>query len=217
MHYIIYKITNRLNGKIYIGKHQTNDDMDDYLGSGTLLKRAMEKYGHEHFEKEILCRCRTETEMNEMEAKIVDEDFVARDDTYNIMLGGCGGWDYIRQNKLFLTDKFYLACDKNWEIGRQRLSQLRLDPKFRATMDEKSHLGILKLYADGYTHPWAGRKHTSETIEKMRTAKIGKYDGNKNPMFGKMWINDGTSSTRINKTDPIPHGYKKGRLPKMSS
>jgi len=52
---IIYKTTNTINGKIYVGKH--NKDNDDYLGSGKLLKRAMKKYGKEYFCLEILERC----------------------------------------------------------------------------------------------------------------------------------------------------------------
>ena len=54
MHYIIYQITNTVNGKIYIGKHQTTDVNDSYMGSGKLLKAAINKYGLAAFKKEIL-------------------------------------------------------------------------------------------------------------------------------------------------------------------
>lgn len=36
-YYTIYKTTNLINGKIYIGKHQTKDPYDSYLGSGKRL------------------------------------------------------------------------------------------------------------------------------------------------------------------------------------
>ena len=53
-HHIIYKITNMLNNKIYIGKHTTADINDKYMGSGTYIKKAYKKYGKKNFKKEIL-------------------------------------------------------------------------------------------------------------------------------------------------------------------
>ena len=45
MYYLIYKITNNVNNKIYVGKHKTENKNDGYMGSGTILNRAIEKYG----------------------------------------------------------------------------------------------------------------------------------------------------------------------------
>ena len=42
-HYLVYKTTNLVNGKIYIGKHETNDINDGYLGSGNLIRLAIKK------------------------------------------------------------------------------------------------------------------------------------------------------------------------------
>lgn len=82
---------------IYIGKHMTNDKDDGYMGSGIRIRRAIEKYGIENFEKTILFECESADEMNAKEAEIVNEDFIARDDVYNIKLGGDGGWDEINR------------------------------------------------------------------------------------------------------------------------
>ena len=53
---IIYKITNTINGKIYIGKYQGNN-FNNYWGSGKILKNAYKKYGRENFTKEIIYEC----------------------------------------------------------------------------------------------------------------------------------------------------------------
>lgn len=105
MKYTIYKITNQINGKIYIGKHQTNNLDDGYMGSGKYLKYAQQKYGLENFIKEILHIFDSEEEMNAKEKELVTEDFCLREDTYNICVGGLGGWGYINNNKLNGTNE----------------------------------------------------------------------------------------------------------------
>ena len=71
-HYLIYKITNNLNGKIYIGKHKTENIDDGYMGSGTVIIRAIKKYGVENFTKEILFDVYGEDLMNFLEEAIVN-------------------------------------------------------------------------------------------------------------------------------------------------
>jgi hypothetical protein len=83
MYYTIYKTTNLVNRKIYIGAHKTSNPDDDYLGPNKLLKAAIIIYGKENFKKEILYICETEQEMFAKEREIVNEEFIAREDTYN--------------------------------------------------------------------------------------------------------------------------------------
>ena len=47
----IYKTTNLINGKIYVGKHK-GAFTEKYLGSGVHLKRAVKIYGKECFSVE---------------------------------------------------------------------------------------------------------------------------------------------------------------------
>lgn len=95
MLYTIYKTINLLNGKHYIGKHQTKDLNDGYLGSGKILKYAISKYGIENFHKEILFICESEKQMNILEKILVVPD---PEISYNICNGGKGGFGYINSN-----------------------------------------------------------------------------------------------------------------------
>lgn len=86
----IYKITNLVNGKIYIGKDTTSDK--NYYGSGVLIKKAIKKYGKNNFKKEILENCISNDELCERE-KYWIEYFNSTDLNvgYNISKGGDGG------------------------------------------------------------------------------------------------------------------------------
>ena len=87
-YHIIYKTTNIINNKIYIGYHGTNEIEDGYLGSGYDLKQAFKKYGKSNFQREVLFIFDNPIEAYKKEREIVDEAFVARKDTYNLTVGG---------------------------------------------------------------------------------------------------------------------------------
>lgn len=90
-YYGLYKITNLINGKMYIGKHVTSNLDDGYMGSGKIIQKAIKKYGIESFRKEWLGFYEDEEELNYMERVFVDETWISREDTYNLCLGGEGG------------------------------------------------------------------------------------------------------------------------------
>jgi len=86
----IYKITNNINGRWYIGKHNGTDPT--YMGSGKLLKQAYKKYGKENFKKEILETCDTEEQLNFCEARwIALTGAITDPNSYNLVDGGTGG------------------------------------------------------------------------------------------------------------------------------
>ena len=63
--FIIYRTTNKIDGKFYIGQHVTKNLEDGYLGSGKRIGYAIRKYGPENFIREILFDFGTLEEMNE--------------------------------------------------------------------------------------------------------------------------------------------------------
>ena len=86
-HYF-YKITNNINGHFYYGIHSTNDLDDGYMGSGTRLRYAYEKYGIESFTKEILKFFETRELAAKYESDVVNEHLIKDENCYNIVLGG---------------------------------------------------------------------------------------------------------------------------------
>ena len=91
---IVYKTTNLINGKMYIGVDSKNDPI--YLGSGKLLKIALEKYGIENFQKETLAEFSNVEEAYGYERKLIESlDAVNSNSYYNLMDGGKGGWNHI--------------------------------------------------------------------------------------------------------------------------
>ena len=84
--FIVYKTTNIITGMIYIGVHTRN--VPSYLGSGVNIRKAIKAEGKENFKKEILYRFDNKEDMLLKERELVNEEFIIREDTYNIILGG---------------------------------------------------------------------------------------------------------------------------------
>ena len=91
MEYYIYITTNLVNGKQYIGQHKGNYN-DSYLGSGTLIMKAIKKYGKNNFTKEILTYCNSRQEADEQERYYIEKyNAIESDHFYNCQEGGTGG------------------------------------------------------------------------------------------------------------------------------
>lgn len=90
-YFIVYETRCTINNKIYRGAHECTSLGDGYLGSGRIFKRALKAYGPGTFTRSIIEFCSSREEMYEREKFWVDEAFVARHDTYNMIVGGLGG------------------------------------------------------------------------------------------------------------------------------
>ena len=171
-YFIIYKITNNINGKIYIGKHKTNNLDDDYFGSGFYLNRAKEKYGLQNFTKTILFILQNEEEMNLLEKSVVTPEFCNRTDTYNIMEGGCGGWNYVNLSSDYSVGSENFknirriggkACQEKYkkDFGSFTAYCLqKMDPQKREQLREIHSQNAKK--SNFVTH-WIGKHHSEET------------------------------------------------------
>lgn len=89
-YHFVYKTTNLINGKWYIGKHSTSNLDDGYLGSSKHLKSAIKLYGKENFQREILVFCDSEQDAYIKEAELVTMEVVNDPNSYNKMPGGEG-------------------------------------------------------------------------------------------------------------------------------
>ena len=209
MFYTIYKITNKLNGKIYIGKHQTKDLNDGYMGSGKILKHAIDKHGLENFTKEILFQFDNEDDMNAKEAELITEEFVKESTNYNLCPGGNGGFGYINANKMnihaFSNSDIQKVLSKK---GVEKKKLLNSDIEWRTKYSNNMSKSLR-----GRKATFSGKTHTEETKEKISKSLSGNCNGIKNSQFGTMWITNGQENKKIKKDiDIIPEGWYKGRV-----
>lgn len=206
MHYYLYEIRNNINGKIYIGVHKTKVLDDGYMGSGSIITRAIEKHGVENFTKTILEYFETQEEMFEREKEIVNEEFLNREDTYNLRRGGLGGFDYINSNQINLYGRNGQIGfgGSNLQLGRDRIRTIEDSAKISKSLKEK--------YRMGFINPFTGKTHSEETRNKISKISSVSQLGEKNSQFGSMWITNGTENKKIKKTDFIPEGWNKGRV-----
>jgi hypothetical protein len=212
LHYTIYKTTNLVNGKVYIGKHITSDLDDGYLGSGKLLRRAIKKYGVEYFHKEILHVFDNEADMNAKERELVTEDFVLQETNYNLCVGGHGGFSYLNSNKISVNNFENPKTQRKASKLGNEIKQILFvtDPKWAMQYSQNISTGLKKHYEDSVGH-FTGKTHTEDSKLKMSVSSKGKSTGDKNSQFGTRWITDGKVSKKIKKTDAIPNGWHLGR------
>lgn len=88
MYGYVYKITNKINNKYYIGKRAKSSFDEKYWGSGVNIKRAIERYGKENFYREILDTAESDEELNEKEKFYIGDLYLTDELCYNLTEGG---------------------------------------------------------------------------------------------------------------------------------
>jgi hypothetical protein len=108
----IYRTTNLINGKIYIGQHSTNNLKDGYKGSGLLISKAFKKYGKEYFKFEIIEFSDSREYLDELEKKLINDQKALNNEIgYNIHQGGLGGSSYKKINQYELDGTYIRTWD----------------------------------------------------------------------------------------------------------
>jgi len=160
---IVYKTTNLINNKIYIGRELNQSK--SYLGSGIILKQAIKKYGRENFKKDILQICFSVEELNKAEIFWIDK-LNSRNNKigYNMAIGGTGGavlgtvWNKGKKGLQKHTDEWKQANSERMKIWY------------------KSHDSAMKG-----KHPWnygipCTEEHKRKQSEKMKNIKYLKEE-----------------------------------------
>lgn len=91
MYGYIYKTTNLINNRVYIGQHKSEVFDFKYKGSGKILLQAFEKYGKDNFKCELIQECFSKDELDQCEKFYIDKYSKLYSDLYNITQGGFGG------------------------------------------------------------------------------------------------------------------------------
>lgn len=163
---------------------------DDYMGSGKLLSLAIKKYGLDNFEKTILFVFDNANDMFAKERELVSEDFVSCTDTYNIRLGGDGGWDYVNAaglNKIQYVDgrppEYLSLAGKQGQ--RKRQERLDNDAQFKNDYYQRVSSSLKVHYQENGHHC----KGVSKNLKhRQNIAEASK---------GKRWMNDGKTSIKV--------------------
>lgn len=146
----IYITTNLINGKKYIGQRKFTKGWKTYLGSGTLLKKAIKKYGRENFKRIIIYFGYTQDELNQLEIQYISlHNAVESDDYYNIADGGKSGNIYAGKSddeimeickKISETNKKYCG-NQHSQYGKPKseITKLRISKAKRGKFVGKEH------------------------------------------------------------------------------
>lgn len=181
--YEIYLITNLINGKQYIGQHKLTKYYDYYLGSGKILKQAINKYGRENFKKEQLELCNTLEEANLKEKEYIQKFNAVNDEKfYNLTSGGQEGAGF-----LYFREQLKNNPEKYKEFEENRITKLKQWQE--NNKDKVAELGKENIKK---CHQWI-----KEHPEEMK--KIYEQNKEENTQHLKKWMEEHPKETKQNR------------------
>ena len=145
-YYFLYITTNLVNGRYYKGQHATNNLNDGYLGSGTLFKRALKKYGRKAFKRRIVLFLPDMESLAEAERMYITEYDIHNKDCYNCRAGGVNYVPLSEEKKRDMSkmqvDR-YLARKENGDVTYVPQANKPRTAPFRDEEDSIRHRGAL--------------------------------------------------------------------------
>jgi len=170
MFFKIYKTTNIVNGKIYVG--QTHYDNPSYFGSGVLLAEAIEKHGKENFIKEYIDEASSQEELDKKEIYWIKTlNSQDRYIGYNI---ADGGWNYFTmteetREKISKTLKGKYVGENSFRKGLKLTEEHK-----KAISDALKNRSLSEETRKKLSESHKGKKHTEEARQKMSKSHKGK-------------------------------------------
>jgi len=196
--YTVYKITNNINNKIYIGVHKTTNPNDSYLGSGIAIKSAIQKYSTESFSKSILFEYDNKKDAYLKESQIVTNSFIKQSNNYNIKIGGYGGYPNKKGISLTLEHKSKIGYSNKGKTYPYKERILRKNQ----CMGKNNH-----KFKGYYITPWGkfeSRILASTTLMKSRC--ISNWCKNSNTIITKNTLSRNKYLQSLNE-NPIGKSY----------
>lgn len=177
---LIYKITNIITNKIYIGQttRSFNQRINEYKKitkiNNTYLKNSITKYGFDNFNFEIIDSCSNLLELNHKEVYWIKYyDSTNREKGYNILSGGVNSYSST-ETKEKKSDS-HKNIKQNGEWINKRISTKGSDEAKKyglpKTDEEKKHLSDNFSGENSY---WFGKKRDLSNMRKTKMDKYGK-------------------------------------------
>lgn len=182
--YTVYKVTNKINNKIYIGVHGTKNPNDGYMGSGKLIMKAIKKYGDLNFNKEILFEYDDKEDAYLKEAELVNKNFILETNNYNLVIGGRGGYVPSGVDHQMYGKQHSEESKERMSNAKKEYYKTHTHSFYGKTQSDKMKSKIAK----GMRLYYQDNPLSNETKKKMSIAKKEWHKTHKNVMFKGYYI-----------------------------